>query len=51
MLLHLFIIFSLQIRNFYLFPKALNILLHVFRIDVKLKLITRLSKLLRSIEH
>jgi len=25
--------------------------LHVFRIDVKLKFTTRLSKLLRSIEH
>jgi len=36
------------LRNFYLFPKALNILLHIFRIDVKLTLIT---KLLRSIEH
>jgi len=34
------IIFSLQFCNICLFPKVLNILLHVFRIDVKLKLTT-----------
>jgi len=40
MLLVLIFIFSLQFHNFYLFPKTLNILLHVFHIDIKLKLTT-----------